>query len=101
MADNYDNGLVTVLDEDGNEHEFELLDAIETENGRFIALLPVYAEASDYEDLDDDGELIILSVENENGEDTLVAIEDQSLFDEIADIFEERLSEFYEIDALQ
>ncbi|MDD3693729.1 MAG: DUF1292 domain-containing protein [Oscillospiraceae bacterium] len=101
MADDFENELVTVLDEDGNEHQFELLDAIETENGRFVALLPVYDEASDYDDIDDDGELIILSVENEDGEDTLIAIEDQALFDEIADIFEERLSELYEIDALQ
>lgn len=35
MADEYGPDLVTVLDDDGNEHTFELMDAIETDDGRF------------------------------------------------------------------
>ena len=34
---------------------------------------------------------------NDEGEDLLVPIEDDDTFDEIAEIFEERLSEYYEI----
>ena len=41
MADDYESGIVTVLDDDGNEHQFELLDAIETDDGRYVALLPI------------------------------------------------------------
>ena len=99
MVDDYESEIVTVLDEDGKEHKFELLDAIETEDGRYVALLPVYHDPSDI--VDDDGELIILEVQGENGEDTLVTIEDEKLFDEIAEIFEERLSELYEIEDME
>ncbi|HBT65336.1 MAG TPA: DUF1292 domain-containing protein [Ruminococcaceae bacterium] len=99
MADDYESGIVTVLDDDGNEHQFELLDAIETDDGRYVALLPIYDNPA--ENLDDDGELIILEVQEDNGEDTLVAIEDETLFDEIAEIFEERLSDLYEIEEVE
>lgn len=99
MDEVFDTDLVTVLDEDGHEHQFELLDAIETDDGRFVALLPVYDDPA--ENLNDDGELIILAVEEENGEETLVAIEDEELFNEIAEIFEERLSEMYEVEDVE
>ena len=91
--------IVTVIDEEGLEHEFEGLDAIETEDGRFVALLPVYDNPSDT--LNDDGELLILAVQEEDGEEMLVTIDDDQLFDQIADIFEERLSELYEIEEIE
>lgn len=96
MAEEFEAGIVKVLDEDGKEHSFELLDAIETEDGRFVALLPIYDEPE--ESLEDDGELIILKVESEDGEDVLCPIEDDELFDEIGALFEERLEELYEIE---
>ncbi len=99
MADEYGADLVTVLDDEGNEHQFEILDAIETDDGRYVALLPVYDSAD--ESLNDDGELIILEVAEEDGEDLLVPIEDDTIFDDIADIFEERLSDLYEIEDME
>ncbi len=91
----FGNDLVSVVDENGVQHTFEELDRIETDEGRFIALLPVYTEAQDI--IDDDGELIILSViEDEDGEVYLEPIEDENLFNKIGDIFEERLSEYFE-----
>ena len=95
MSEEFGNSIVSLLDEDGNEHQFELLDAIETDDGRYVALLPIYSEAEDA--IEDDGELIILEVVNHEGEDILIPIEDEERFDEIAEIFEERLSEYYEI----
>ena len=95
MSEEFGNNIVSVLDDEGNEHQFELLDAIETDDGRFVALLPIYSEAEDA--IEDDGELVILEVVDDEGEDILVPIEDEERFDEIAEIFEERLSEYYEI----
>ena len=95
MSEEYGNDLVSVLDDEGNEHQFEVLDAIETEDGRYVALLPVYSDAE--EAIEDDGELVILQVVEENGEDLLTPIEDDDVFDEIAGIFEERLADYYEI----
>jgi uncharacterized protein YrzB (UPF0473 family) len=101
MADNYEenfgNNIVSVVDEEGVEHTFEELDRIETDDGRYIALLPIYTEAEEI--LDGDGELIILSVvEDEDGETYLEPIEDESLFNEIGEIFEERLADYFEFD---
>ena len=95
MSEEFGNSLVSVLDDEGNEHQFELLDAIETDEGRYVALLPVYNEAELA--LEDDGELVILEVVNDEGDDLLVPIEDDEVFANIAEIFEERLEEFYEI----
>ncbi len=95
--ENYNPDLVSVVDEDGVSHTFEELDRIETDEGRFIALLPVYEEAAEI--LDDDGELIILCVnEDEDGEIYLEPIEDEKLFDKIGKIFEERLADLFEFD---
>ena len=94
-GEDFNPDLVSVVDEDGVEHVFEELDRIETDDGRFIALLPVYDD--DTEILDDDGELIILSVnEDESGEIYLEPIEDEKKFYEIGKIFEERLEDLFE-----
>ncbi len=95
MSEEYGPDIVSVVDEDGVEHTFEELDRIETDKGRYVALLPVYDEASEV--LDDDGELIILKVEEEGEETYLAPIEDDAEFDEVGEIFEERLSEMFEI----
>lgn len=99
MAEDFGADLVTVADEDGKEHQFELIDAIETDDGRYVALLPIYDDPE--ETLNDDGELIILEVTEENGDDMLVQIEDEELFEEIAEIFEERLADLFEIEEVE
>lgn len=94
MAEEYNPDIVSVIDEDGVEHIFEELDRIETDDSRYVALLPVYDEAEDI--LDDDGEIIILKVEEEkNGDTYLCPIEDSEEFDDIQKIFEERLADLF------
>ena len=93
MSEEYNPDIVTVVDENGEEHTFEELDRIETDSGRYVALIPVYEEAEDI--LDDDGELIILKVSEEDGETYLEPIEDDDEFNEIGKIFEERLSDMF------
>ena len=98
MDNEYNPDIVSVVDEDGKEHVFEELDRIETEDGsRYVALLPMYDDPQEM--LDDSGELIILKVEEETDGDTyLCPIEDEDEFNEIGQIFEERLSELFEIE---
>ena len=94
MAEEYNPDIVSVIDEDGVEHIFEELDRIETDDARYVALLPVYDEAEEI--LDDDGEIIILKVEEENDGDTyLCPIENPREFDQIQKIFEERLADLF------
>lgn len=76
-AEDFGNNIVSVVDEEGVEHIFEELDRIETDEGKFIALLPIYDEAEEV--LEDSGELIILSVDDENDEIYLEPIEDEEL----------------------
>ena len=96
-GEDFNPDIVSVVDEEGVTHTFEELDRIETDEGRFIALLPVYDDAAEI--IDDDGELIILSVnEDEDGEIYLEPIEDEKLFNKIGKIFEERLEDLFEFD---
>lgn len=96
MQEDYNPDIVSVVDEDGKEHIFEELDRIETDDGRYVALSPLYDEAEQM--LEDDGELIILKVSEENGETYLSPIEDENEFNEIGQIFEERLADLFEIE---
>lgn len=94
MDKEYNPDIVSVIDENGEEHIFEELDRIETDNARYVALLPVYDDAEDI--LDDDGEIILLKVEEEaNGDTYLCPIEDAKEFDEVQSIFEERLESLF------
>lgn len=93
MEENYNPDIVSVIDENGVEHTFEELDRIETDNGKYVALLPIYEDAQEV--IDDDGELIILKVSEENGEVFLEPIEDEKEFDEVGNLFEDRLSEMF------
>lgn len=95
----YNPDLITVQDDEGNEHIFEELDRIETDQGRYVAMLPTFD--SEEEMLESDSELIILKVFEEGDETYLAAIEDDDEFDEVADIFEERLSDLFEIDVVE
>lgn len=92
---NMDMDIVSVIDDDGVEHLFEELDRIETDDGkRYVALLPIYDD--EVEILDDDGDVLILKVMVEDGETYLIQIEDEKEFNEIGNIFEDRLIEKYE-----
>jgi len=96
MQDDYNPDIVSVVDEDGKEHVFEELDRIETDNGRYIALTPLYDGVEDV--LEDDGELIILKVEEEDGETYLSPIENDEEYNEIGSIFEERLADLFDFE---
>ena len=99
MSEEYGSDIVSVLDDEGNEHQFELLDAIETDEGRYVALLPIYSDAESA--IEDDGELVILEVVNDEGDDLLVPIEYDEVFENVAEIFEERLADLYEINEIE
>ena len=83
---------------DGKEYTFEVLDAIETDTGRYLAMLPIYDDPQ--KALDDSGELVIVKVgeEEENGDEYYYEIEDDDEYEMIADAFVERLEDFFEID---
>ncbi|WP_312640495.1 DUF1292 domain-containing protein [Hydrogenoanaerobacterium sp.] len=85
--------ILTLQDEEGVDHDFEVLDTYEEDDNRYIAVIPVEDEETLAED---DGELIVLKVEAEGDEEFLIAIEDEDEFNNISAIFMERLEEFYD-----
>lgn len=91
MNEEYGNDFITLTDEDGNEIELEHLDTVEYNNQTYMAFLP--AEMS----LDDAYELIIMKVELEDdGEEMLVTLDDEDEEAELFQIFSERLEETFE-----
>ncbi|MBR4123468.1 MAG: DUF1292 domain-containing protein [Clostridia bacterium] len=92
----YNPDLVSLTDDNGNEYHFEVLDAIETETGRYLAMLPNYEDPQKM--LEDSGELVIVKVGEEDGEEYYFEIEDDDEYEMIAEAFVERLEDYFEID---
>ena len=95
----YNPDIITLADDDGKEYTFEVLDAIETDTDRYLALLPQYSDPKVM--LGDSGELVIVKVGEENGEEYFYEIEDDDEYETIADAFVDRLEDFFEIDEKQ
>lgn len=94
-TEDYGNDFITLVDENGIEREFEIVDSLVTENNEYFALIPTETP----ENLaTDDGELFILKVVEDNGEEFLEPIEDDDEYNEIAEIFMDRLEELYDFD---
>ena len=88
--------LLTLVDEDGKEHEFELVDTAELEGVSYAALVPVFESGEDL--LDDSGELLLLKVVEEDGEEFLEPIEDDEEFDRVGAFFMERLKDTFDFE---
>ena len=94
MDNEYKPDLITLIDEDNVEHNFEILDTIENEKGVFYALYPIFDTAE--ESVEDSGEYYILEVIDENGEEELAEVEDEALLDELSAIFEKHFEKMFD-----
>ena len=84
--------LLTLTDDEGVEMEFQILDQIDTDEGHFLALLPV----EEADDEDENGSYYILKEEeDEDGEPMLAEVEDEELLDRLAEIFQAHVDEMY------
>ncbi len=91
----YSPDIVSVIDDDGEEHIFEELDVLSLDDKEYVALLPIYEE----DDVTDDGELIILLRNyDDDGEIYLEPIENEAEFMKVGKMFEERLSDMFDFD---
>ena len=85
MSEEYGNDFVTLIDEDGNEVEFEHIDTVEYEGVTYLAFIP--AELS----VEEDAEVVIMQVvTDENGEELLEGVEDDDIADAVLNIVMER-----------
>jgi len=80
--------IITLVDENGEEEDYEVIDIVEMEDAQYAVLLAVEenpVEASE-------GEVIILKFgKDDTGSDILVTIEDDEEWEKVADAWEEKL----------
>ena len=89
MADEYGSDFMTIVDEDGTEFELEILSTLEYNGNTYLAVIP-----AGMEDESEELEVSILkSVEEEDGESTLCAIEDDQELETVYELIMEQLYE--------
>ncbi len=90
----YTPEIFTLTDEEGNEHEFELMDVLEENGTVYYALVPYMEDPEAM--IEEDTELVILKVGEENCEEFLATIDNDEEYDRIGQIFLERISKMLE-----
>ena len=96
MSSEFGNDIIGLVDEEGNEASYEMIDALERDGVTYVALLP-YSEDPE-EQLDEDYQVMILKmVPDENGEEMLLSLDNEEEFNEVWAAFEDRLSDDFEI----
>jgi len=93
-----DNGeertdIVVLVDEEGNEHDFALVDRFQVDLNEYAILVPVLyledCEDDDAVDLED--EAFIFRIDLEEGEEMLIEVEDEIEWNQVAAVWEERV----------
>ncbi|MBS4023188.1 MAG: DUF1292 domain-containing protein [Dethiobacter sp.] len=81
------NDLVTLVDEEGKEHNFVLLDILNVNDNDYAILLPTEPEFANSEPGGD--EAIIFRIVETEEEHTLLAVEDEEEWETVAKAWEE------------
>ncbi|WP_294829968.1 DUF1292 domain-containing protein [uncultured Gemmiger sp.] len=87
--------LLTLEDEDGKEVTFEVIDATEVNDTRYLAVIP-YQE--DPESLQEDAELILMRIGTDDEGEYMDIVDDDEELITVGKVFEERLRAMYDID---
>ena len=87
MENNYGSDFMTIVDEDGTEFELEILTTLEYNGATYLAVIPA-VDAEEEADLEVS---ILKSVEEEDGESVLCAIEDEQELQAVYDLIMDQL----------
>ncbi len=90
MAEDFGSDYMTIVDEDGTEYELEVLASIEYNGYTYLAVIPA-VDADERQDL----EISILKSAEEDGEPMLLAIEDE---EELETVYNRIMEQLYEED---
>ena len=86
--DQYGSDFLTIVDDEGNEYELEVLSTLEYNGNTYLAVIPA-AESAETLEL----EVSILKSTEENGEAILSVIEDEEELEAVHDILMDSLYE--------
>ena len=81
MSEEFGSDFITIVDDDGQEFELEVLDTMDYKDQTFVAFLPANIDEND----PDYGIIILRSVIDENGDEIFESIDDD---DELQDVYE-------------
>ena len=81
MSEEYGSDFITMVDDDGEEFELEVLDTMDYKGKTYTAFLPTDME----EDDPDFGMIILRSVKDEKGEELFESVDDE---EELQDVYE-------------
>ena len=90
MSDNFGSDFMTIVDEDGTEYEIEILSTLEYNGCTYMAAIPA---GLDLDDSTDPEVFILKSIEDEDGEPLLCAIEDEAELEAVNSLIMEQLFE--------
>ena len=96
QLDDYSPDLITLTDEDGKEFSFEVIDAADYNDERYLAVVPYVADPEKM--LEEDAQVVIMRTVEENGEEFLDIVDDDEELLTVGKVFEERLPAMYDID---
>jgi len=83
------SNIIILSDENGEDVQFEFLDLIEYDSEEYIVLLPAIEEGED-----DDGEVVILKVEDTDSEDeSYVSVDDEEVLNKVFEIFKDKFKD--------
>ena len=93
-----DNGeertdIVVLVDEEGNEHDFALVDRFQVDLYEYAILVPVLylEEGEDDDTIDLEDEAFIFRIDLDEGEELLIEVEDELEWNQVAAVWEERV----------
>lgn len=87
MTEDYGSDFMTIVDEDGTEFELEVLSTLEYNGATYLAVIPA-VDADEAEDLEVS---ILKSIEDEDGESILCAIEDEQELQKVYELIMDQL----------
>ena len=89
MADNYGSDFITIVDEDGEEFELEVLMSLDYNGSTYQAVIPavdaeeeVDLEISILKNVEEDGEIILCAIEDEQELETVYNLMMDALYED-------------------
>ncbi len=90
MIQEFEPEIVTLVDDEGNEVEFELLDVVDYEGEEYVILIENNEEAQD---------VVILKIESVDDEtENYVGIDDEELLSNVFETFKEKYKDEFDFE---
>ena len=96
LNEEYEPTIITLVDEENNEHTFEIIDSFESGEETYVAVVPYFEDPS--KAFEEDPTIIFFRIgpEDEEGLETFDIVEDDEEYYTISGIFTERYEKMME-----